>query len=74
METARILLETDEQGVIRDIPALPPSSRIEAILYVPEPSSSESVRKPHPYLAEITVIHGDVEGSVVPPEEWLGEA
>lgn len=72
MDAARVLLETDERGVIRNHPLLPPSSRIEAIFRDPDQPSEASIRKPHPHLAEITAIRGDIEAPAVSPEEWSG--
>ena len=70
MHAERLMLETDENGLLRSMPTLPPSSRIEAILIFPDKGLPQNVRVPHPKLSAITVIHGDIVSPAASEEEW----
>jgi hypothetical protein len=74
MEAERIILETDDHGRVKNLPPLPPMSRIEAIFLIPESHPGKVLRTPHPLLAEITEIRGDIMAPAVPEEDWLSES
>lgn len=70
METKRLMLQTDGQGRLKSVPALPPDSKIEAIFLVLEPTSGNAVRQPPPELAGIKVL-GDVVAPAIAPDDWV---
>lgn len=61
MQAYRALLETDEQGRLKEMPALPPRARIEALFLVLEepPPPPPPVRRPPAELSGIQIL-GDV--------------
>jgi hypothetical protein len=70
MQAERVWLETDAHGHLVSPAALPPSSRIEAILLIEDSAGAGHVRKPPPELAKMTRILGDLVEPAVPPEDW----
>jgi hypothetical protein len=69
METKRLMLETDGQGRLKSVPALPPDSKIEAIFLVVEPISGNAVRQPPPELAGIKFL-SDVVAPAIDLDDW----
>lgn len=70
METKRFMLETDSQGRLKRVPALPPDSKIEAIFSVLEPTSGKVVRQPPPELAGIKFL-SDVVTPAIDRDDWV---
>jgi hypothetical protein len=69
MEAKRMVLETDGQGRLKSVPALPPDAKVEAIFVVLEPASGNVVRQPPPELAGIKFL-GDVIAPAIEPDDW----
>jgi hypothetical protein len=71
MFAERMIIETDETGAIKDLPNLPPHSKVEAIYLVLEQNSSEVVvqRKPHLEIVGQMEITGDIMESS-PVSDW----
>jgi len=71
MQAHRALLETDEQGRLKEMPVLPPRTRVEAIFLVLEepPSSPTVVRRPPAELAGLQIV-GDVIAPAIDEPDW----
>ncbi|WP_437642336.1 hypothetical protein [Sorangium sp. So ce854] len=71
MQAHRALLETDEQGRLKDMPVLPPRTRVEAIFLVLEepPSSTTAARRPPSDLSGLR-IQGDVITPPIDASDW----
>ena len=71
MQAHRALLETDEQGRLRDVPVLPPRTRVEAIfLVLEEPEASPTaMRRPPAELAGLQIL-GDVTAPAIDEPDW----
>jgi len=71
MHAEKIILETDQQGNLLQIPKLPPNAQLEAIFLVlnqlPPPPKR---RKPSTLIAGKGKIVGDIISSAVPESEW----
>ena len=70
MKVERVWLTTDAAGQLVDVPPLPPSSQIEAILLMTDAASHPGCRTPPPELASITTICGDLVEPVADEEDW----
>lgn len=72
MHAEKILLETDSQGRLKTLPALPPNRRVEAIfLMLEELDSAPSVkRQPAPGIAGKGKTLGDLIAPIVLEEDW----
>ncbi len=69
MRAHRAVLETDEQGRLKDLPALPPRARVEAIFLVLEDTAEGPVRVPPPELAGLRIL-GDVVAPALDESDW----
>lgn len=60
MQAHRVMIETDEQGRPKDLPMLPPHSKVEAIFLVLEEGSKPATdRRPPASLAGVKIV-GDI--------------
>jgi hypothetical protein len=71
VQAERLILETDSAGNVKNLPKLPPNTRLELIFLVLEESGSLPARRrqPHPDIAGRVKILGDVI-STVPATDW----
>ncbi|MGK3962281.1 hypothetical protein WMF38_55395 [Sorangium sp. So ce118] len=71
MQAHRAVLETDEQGRLKDMPVLPPRTRVEAIFLVLEepPPSPTAVRRPPAALSGLQIL-GDVVTPAIDEPDW----
>jgi hypothetical protein len=71
MQAHRVLLETDEQGKLKEMPVLPPRARVEAIFLVLEepPPPPPPVRRPPAELSGLQVL-GDVVTPAIDGPDW----
>jgi hypothetical protein len=71
MQATRLLLTTDNDGRIQEIPPLPPNARLEAIFLVVEQGQpAPAKRRPSPRIAGLGAIHGDLIAPVVDVDDW----
>jgi hypothetical protein len=70
MHAERAFLETDEFGNLKAVPKLPPHSRVEAIFLVLAEEENKLPRAPHPDLAGITHIKGDLIAPAIDLSDW----
>jgi hypothetical protein len=72
MQAEKWILETDEQGQLRGLPALPPHTSVEVILLFasPKPQTTLPKRQPPAELAGQVTILEDLLDPVAPAEEW----
>jgi hypothetical protein len=69
MQARRAILETDENGRLNGLPALPPCARVEVIFLYTDAGSAASVRKPPSELARLEIT-GDVIAPVIDLQDW----
>jgi len=71
MQATKVLLTTDNDGRLREIPPLPPNARLEAIFLVIEGGCQGTAkRRPSPRIAGLGAIHGDLIDPVVEADDW----
>jgi len=71
MYAERLTLQTDAQGNLTGLPDLPPETRVEVILLLPEATvSAKPCRRPPPALKNKIKVCGDIINPVVAEEEW----
>lgn len=71
MHAERVLLETDAQGNLLDLPKLPPNVRLKAIfLVLEELSPALTKRRPHPAIAGKGETTDDLVLPIVGDSEW----
>jgi len=71
MHAEKIILETDQQGNLLQIPKLPPNAQLEAIFLVLNQSlPSPKRRKPSSLIAGKGKIVGDIIASAALESEW----
>jgi hypothetical protein len=72
IQAETILLETDQNGRLLQLPQLPPNVHIEAIFLLLEDKakSSKTTRKPSKNIMGKGKIIGDLKAPVVPPDDW----
>ena len=70
LQAEKLLLETDGNGHLKQLPNLPPNARIEAIFLVLDKTQVQKRRKPSPKIAGKGRIVGDIVSPVVPTDEW----
>jgi len=73
LHAEKLILETDAQGLLTPMPALPPNCRIEAIfLVLDEPVSPQPTkRRPALSIAGKGKTLGDLIMPIVPEDEWI---
>ena len=71
MYAERLILETDQSGILKHVPKLPPNKQLEIIfLVLDDARGGQSLRRsPHPDIAGKTRILGDIISSV-PETDW----
>lgn len=70
MQAEKMVLKTDPSGRLTGLPTLPGNRRIEAIFLILDDNSDATVkRQPHPDLAGLVKIRGDVLSSA-PAADW----
>ena len=73
MEARRVVLETDDQGRLKDAPVLPPLARVEATFLVIGDLYQPGVSKRNPAaLLKGLKITGDVVAPGIDPDDWQG--
>lgn len=71
MHAEKIILETDQQGNLLQIPKLPPNAQLEAIFLVLNQSlPAPKRRKPSTLIAGKGKIIGDIVAPVATESEW----
>jgi hypothetical protein len=65
----RLIVETDAQGYLSDLPKLPPNAKVEVIMLILE-ENTPLRRQPHPSIAGQGKILGDIISPAVPEEDW----
>ncbi len=70
MQAHRVLIETDEHGRPKDLPALPPHTKVEAIfLVLEEGAKTLGERRPPPSLAGLKIT-GDIVSPAIDETDW----
>jgi hypothetical protein len=70
MQAHRVLIETDEHGRPKALPALPPHSKVEAIFLVLEEGAKASgERRPPASLAGLKIT-GDIASPAIDETDW----
>ena len=71
MQAEKVLLETDTQGNVKNIPVLPANKKVEAIFLIVDdlPCTKPFSRSPHQEISGKVKIHGDII-DCVPVEDW----
>jgi hypothetical protein len=70
MQAHRVLIETDEHGRLKDLPALPPPAKVEAIFLVLEEGAKASgERRPPAALAGLKIT-GDIVSPAIDETDW----
>ena len=71
MYAEKLMLETDAQGLLKSMPALPPNCQVDAIFIVLNESISPSVKRhPSPVIAGQGKTLGDLIAPIVPEDDW----
>lgn len=70
MHAEKVILETDQQGRLLQIPTLPPNAQLEAIFLVLKQSSQPARRKPSALIAGKGKILGDILAPIASENEW----
>lgn len=70
MFAERLIIETDPQGNLTQLPKLPPNSKVEAIFLVLEEHNKTLARHPSPAIAGKGKILGDILAPIVPEGDW----
>jgi hypothetical protein len=70
MQATKVIVETDARGEIKDLPSLPPSTRIEVIFLIPETPVRANRREPPAEIAGKGRILGDITAPVCAAEDW----
>lgn len=70
MKAHRAIVETDEQGRLKDLPVLPPHATVEAIFLVLDDRAKAAMnRRPPAALAGIK-INGDIVAPAIDEGDW----
>jgi hypothetical protein len=70
MRAHRVMIETDEQGRPKDLPTLPPHSKVEAIFLVLEEGTKPAAeRHPPPSLTSLKIV-GDIVAPAIDESDW----
>lgn len=70
MQAHRVLIETDEHGRPKDLPALPPHAKVEAIFLVLEEGGKVAgERRPPASLAGLKIT-GDIVSPAIDESDW----
>jgi len=70
MQAHRVVIETDDQGRPKELPALPPHAKVEAIFLVLEEGMKPAVeRRPPTSLAGIQIV-GDIVAPAIDEGDW----
>ncbi len=71
MQATKILVTTDGDGRIQDMPPLTPNAQLEAIfLVVDQLAARPKRRSPSTRIAGLGAIHGDLMAPVTDAEDW----
>ena len=70
MYAERLLVETDAEGNLRQLPKLPPSTKLELIVLVLEETPPSPRRQPPPSIAGQGEILDDLIAPAVPEADW----
>ncbi|MGQ0592981.1 MAG: hypothetical protein ACT4QB_10105 [Gammaproteobacteria bacterium] len=70
MFAERLILETDPQGNLKEVPKLPPNRKVEAIFLVLEECEAEAAHRISPVIAGRGKILGDIISAIVPECDW----
>lgn len=70
MYAERLIVETDAQGRLYDLPRLPPNAKVEIIMLVLGEDHQPPRRQPPPSIAGKGEILGDIIAPVAPEEDW----
>lgn len=71
MHAEKMILETDAEGRLKNLPTLLPNCRVEAIfLVLDDPSLSSVKRRPAPAIAGQGKTLADLIAPIVPEEDW----
>ena len=69
MYAEHLIIETDAQGHLSDLPKLPPNAKVEVIMLILE-ENPPLRRQPPPSIAGKGKILGDIISPAVPEEDW----
>jgi hypothetical protein len=70
MQAHRVMIETDEQGRPKELPVLPPHSKVEAIfLVLEEGAKAATERRPPASLAGVKIV-GDIVAPAIDESDW----
>jgi hypothetical protein len=70
MHAEKVILETNQQGQIINLPKLPPNAQLEAIFLVLNQSPKKQKRVPSAKIAGKGKITGDIISPVVEADDW----
>lgn len=70
MQAQKLILQTDAQGHLINLPVFPPNTHLELIVLFPEMNKTPSKRRPAPGLAGKVKFLGDVIEPVLSEDEW----
>lgn len=69
MQAKRAVLETDGQGRLKSVPALPPDAKIEVTFLVLDAASPGAARMPPAELAGLQIV-GDIMAPAIEQDDW----
>ena len=70
MQAHRMMIETDDQGRLKNVPALPPHAKVEAIfLVLDEATAPAADRRPPASLAKLEIV-GDIVTPAIDEADW----
>lgn len=70
MQAHRVMIETDDQGRLMNVPALPPHAKVEAIfLVLDEATVPPADRRPPASLARLEIV-GDIVAPAIDEADW----
>ena len=70
MHAEKVILETNKQGQIISLPALPPNAQLEAIFLVLDQNEKKTGKGPSKKIAGKGKIIGDIMSPVVEAKDW----
>ena len=70
MYAERLIVETDAQGNLYDLPRLPPNAKVEIIMLVLGEACQPLRRQPPHSIAGKGEILGDIISPIAPEEDW----
>ena len=70
MHAEKVILETNQQGQIINLPTLPPNAQLEAFFLVLDQNTKKNKKEPSKKIAGKGRITGDIMTPVVDADDW----